>query len=122
MAVGAQAGQVKQREALLAEVVVLDGRGAEHLEEVQGQGLGVEVLDGQQVRGSGEAGEGQQVVVVDEEGAGCMEAVRGERGGLVVLEGQRLRGREVRARCLRRLWLSRVALACCMVGMWFWLF
>ena len=91
MAVGAQAGQVKQREALLAEVVVLDGRGAEHLEEVQGQGLGVEVLGGQQVRGSGEAGEGQQVVVVDEEGAGCMEAVRGERGGLVVLEGQRLR-------------------------------
>ena len=75
VALGAQAGQVEQGQALLAEVVVLDGRGPEHVGQVQVQGQGLSVLGGEQVRGSCEAGEGQQVVVVDEEGAGCMEAV-----------------------------------------------
>ena len=71
-------------------VVLVQGR-PEDVEEVQGQGQGLQVLEKAQVRQADEAGQGVEMVVVDEEGPQGVEAVQGEGEGLVVLEGQRLR-------------------------------
>ena len=72
-------------------MVVLERVGPIEMEAVQGEGQGLRLLEGQQVREADQGGQGLQVVVVDVVWAQGLEGVQGEGRGLFFLEGQRLR-------------------------------
>ncbi len=82
----------RKRGKVQRHVVVLESGWSWYLEGVQGQGQGLALLEGQQVRHSPEACQGVEVVVVDQDRPERVEGVQGERRHFSFLEGERLRG------------------------------